>query len=94
IDKKAGVSTIPIFLGANKSAQLSQLALALFFIVSVVHYTWSRQYEIIAAFSISFASTWIFLSSATIKRHRLYYEGILDGTLFLQGLLVLACYFL
>lgn len=93
-DSQEGLRTIPLKIGEQKSIRLSITALVLFFALAVIHYTITNQWFLIFAFSISFITTMIFLSSKKIRRMPLYYYGILDGTMLLQGILVIGFYYI
>jgi len=89
-DRSSALKTIPLLLGEQKSIQLSLTLLHLFFITTVIHYTITSQWILIAAYTISFLSTYFFICNKKLHPLPLYYYGILDGTLLLQGALVIA----
>lgn len=93
-DKQAGLKTIPLLFTENKSYIISYLFLLIFFLVSVFHYQIPNQRFIILSISISTVTTFIFLYSKKIRNFNLYHYGILDGTMLLQGLLVLLFYYM
>lgn len=92
-DHDAGLKTIPLRIGAKKSIDLSIGILILFFVITAVHYFITNQWMLLNAFSTSFLTTIVFLSNKKIRSTPLYHYGILDGTLLLQGLLVVAFYY-
>ena len=92
--KIAGLKTIPLLIGAKKSIYSSISALVLFLTIAVFHYLITNQWIIISAFTISFLTTIVFLINERIRNLPLYYYGILDGTMLLQGVLVLGLYFI
>ncbi len=93
-DKQAGLKTIPLLLNENKSLAISYLSLFSFLIVSFFHYQMLNHWFIILPLSISALTTFIFLNSKKIRHVTYYHYGILDGTMLLQGLLVLVFYYL
>ncbi|HSH64280.1 MAG TPA: UbiA family prenyltransferase [Bacteroidia bacterium] len=93
-DKQAGLKTIPLLLNEDKSLVLSYLSLFIFFLISFFHYQMLNRWFIILPLSISTLTTFLFLNSKKIKNLPYYHYGILDGTMFLQGLLVLVFYYL
>ena len=93
-DKQAGLKTIPLLLSENKSWTIAYVALLLFWLISLVHYQPLNYWFALVALSISALSTFIFLKSEKIRRLPLYHYGILDGTMLLQGLLVLLFYYI
>jgi 4-hydroxybenzoate polyprenyltransferase len=93
-DKRAGLKTIPLLLSANKSWTIAYIALLLFWLVSFAHYQPLNYWFAIVALSISALTTFVFLKSEKIRRLPLYHYGILDGTMLLQGLLVLLFYYI
>jgi len=92
-DKQAGLKTIPILFNEKKSNNISYLSLFIFFIISFFHYQLQHSWFIIWAFSISALTTFLFLKVKRIRKITFYHYGILDGTMLLQGLLVLAFHY-
>lgn len=92
-DKQAGLKTFPLLLSENKSLAISYLSLFIFFLISFVHYQQLNYWFIIFPLGISTLTTFIFLNSNKIRNLPFYHYGILDGTMFLQGLLVLVFYY-
>lgn len=92
-DKQAGLKTIPLLLNENKSLVISYLSLFIFFLISFIHYQQLNYWFIIFSLGVSSLTTFIFLNSKKIRNMPFYYYGILDGTMLLQGLLVLVFYY-
>lgn len=86
VDKKYGLKTIPLLMGKKHSLNLAYFSLGLFFVASCIHY--NEQPKILAAMSISAFATFLSLSLEKIKTHELYHEGILDGAMMMQAMLV------
>lgn len=94
VDKQVGLKTIPMLLTENRSILISNLSLLIFFLVSFFHYHLLNYGCIIIALSISTLTTFVFLNSKKIKNLNYYHYGILDGTMLLQGVLVLIFYYI
>jgi 4-hydroxybenzoate polyprenyltransferase len=93
-DDKAGLKTLPLIVGERSATGIANIALVLFIVLSVIHYTCTNQFYFVAAFLISGISTIYFITSSGVKALKHYYYGILDGTMILQAILVFAFYFL
>jgi len=93
-DREAGLKTIPLLLNENKSLFISYLSLLIFFLISYLHYQILNYWFIIFALSISTLSTFVFLKFKKFKSLPYYHYGILDGTMLLQGALVLVFYYI
>lgn len=92
-DRQAGLKTIPMLLNEKKALNLSYFSLLAFFLISFFHYQNRNEWFLIWALGISAATTFLFLWSVKIRKMKDYYYGILDGTMLLQGLLVLVFYY-
>lgn len=93
-DEKSRLKTLPLLVGEKASIRIANAALILFMIICTVHYTAMQQYQFVAAFLISGLSTVYFINNRKVKGLVHYHYGVLDGTMTLQGLLVIAFYFL
>lgn len=94
VDRRAGLKTIPLLLKENIALTLSYLSLLLFWLISFFHYQLQNDWFIIGAFGISALTTFLFIRQKTFRKLSWYYSGILDGTMVLQGLLVIVFYYL
>lgn len=92
-DRCAGLKTIPMLLNEKKALTLSYLSLLVFFLISFFHYQLRNEWFIIGAFGISALTAFLLIRQKTLKKLSWYYDGILDGTMLLQGLLVLVSYY-
>lgn len=92
-DRQAGLKTIPLVLGEKAALIIAYIALFSFFVISFIHYWQSQSWFIVYALSLSTITTFYFLKSKKIRALRFYHYGILDGTMLLQGLLVLFFYY-
>jgi 4-hydroxybenzoate polyprenyltransferase len=93
-DKQAGIKTIPLIFDKSKSLALSNILLLIFFLISFFHYQVQGSWFIIYALGLSALITFMFLKMKTFRNLTYYYYGILDGTILLQGLLVLVFYYI
>lgn len=93
-DKQNKLKTLPLLVGEKRASQSANAAMVLFVIMCALHYSNGQQVHLLLAFVISGISTLIALNNNWIKRQVHYHYGVLDGTMLLQGLLVLLFYFL
>jgi len=92
-DKSAGLKTIPLLIGEKKATQLAISSLVLFALLCVVHYVKTPLVYTLPALIISAVTTFVFIISEKLKKTSYYHYGILDGTMFFQGLMVVASYY-
>lgn len=92
-DRKAGIKTIPLLVNQKKALVLSYLSLSVCLVISLFHYRIPNNWFIIEALCISLITTSLFLKLNFFRNWSRYYYQILDGTLLLQGMLVLVFYF-
>ncbi len=93
-DKKEKLKTIPLLIGKKLAMLVANISLLLFIVLCLIHYQREVFMLINFAFALSAVSTFFFLNSKWVQARKMYHYGILDGTLLLQGLLVLVCYYL
>lgn len=93
VDKQSGLKTVPILLNTQTVLNISYLSLGTFFMITLFHYQIPKEWFLVAALGISALSTYLFIRLKTFRNLSWYYEGILDGTMFFQGLFVLAFYY-
>ena len=94
VDVKEKLITIPILTGKRNALLIANLVLVLFTILFLAHYRHAPFVLINLALALSAVSTFFCINSKQLQSKDFYYYGILDGTLLLQGLLVLMCYYL
>ncbi|MGE5395627.1 MAG: UbiA family prenyltransferase [Candidatus Saccharibacteria bacterium] len=94
IDQQSGLKTIPILIGEKWSVRISNMALLLFMLLCLYHYSFKKEGFILTAMLISALTTLFFINSQKMKKIAYYHYGLLDGTMLLQGLLVLVFYFI
>jgi 4-hydroxybenzoate polyprenyltransferase len=93
-DAEAGLKTIPLLFSNNTSYLISYISLMIFLTVSYLHYFSENFVFVFLALAISVSTTFIFLKNKAIRKLPYYYNGILDGALLLQGLMVYVFYFI
>lgn len=94
VDEHDGLKTIPLFFGERKSLMISVWSLMGFILLTSLHYGSSDQRFLVVSFAISAISTIWFITNQRIRQLPLYHYGILDGTMLLQGVIVLGAYHL
>ena len=88
-DGQQELKTIPMLLGEKNSLKLSYFLLSVFLLSSAFHYVPEKEWMILLAMCLSGITTYFFLKMDYFKRMPFYHYGILDGTLLLQGILVI-----
>lgn len=88
-DKAVGLKTLPLLLGEKRSMALSYISVLAFTAICVFHYSYLKEPFIVMALVLSALITFFFLKWDHAKKLQLYHYAILDGTLLLQGILVL-----
>lgn len=91
-DKGSGLKTIPSYFGEVNSYNIAKIAMILFFIITIIHYIYTFQYFIAVALMISSIITLSIYQIKQLRNHPLYYYGLLDGMMILQGVLVSLAY--
>ena len=93
-DSQQGLKTIPLVMGKKNALTLANIALVCFTGLSLLHYNQPDFYRINIALAVSALSSFIFINNKKLQQVPFYHYGILDGTMLLQGILVLAAYYL
>ena len=88
-DGQQELKTIPMLLGEKNSLKLSYFFLFIFLLGSAFHYAPEKEWMILSAMCLSGITTYFFLKMDYFKKMSFYHYGILDGTLLLQGMLVI-----
>jgi 4-hydroxybenzoate polyprenyltransferase len=88
-DRNQELKTIPMLLSEKNSQNLSYLFLLIFLLSAALHYGPEKEWLILSAMYLSGITTYFFLKMNYFKRMAFYHYGILDGTLLLQGILVI-----
>jgi 4-hydroxybenzoate polyprenyltransferase len=92
-DKSAGLKTIPSLIGEKNAMRLAKFSLLLFVLLCLIHYIKMPLAYTLPALIISAITTLFFITNEKIKKTTYYHYGILDGTMFFQGLMVVASYY-
>lgn len=94
IDQQSGLKTIPLVIGEKWSLRISNMTLILFLLLCFYHYSVTKEDFLLSAFILSALTTLFFINNQKLKKMAYYHYGILDGTMLLQGLLVVLFYFI
>lgn len=92
-DAFSRVKTIPIKFGENNALKFSNISLLLSIGIATLHYLDRNVIFILPAYLLSIVSTFIFINIKSLKSLPLYYHGILDGSIFIHGVLIVMCYY-
>jgi len=93
-DYKSGIRSIPIIYGKQKSKLFADWMLVAAMVIGVLHYLQRLDYSIAIALVISLMVTLLCMNFKRIQNSSVYYHGILDGTILLQGILLTISYYL
>lgn len=93
-DSKSGLKTLPLMIGERNSIRMANFAIFCFLVITICHYAIKQQYYFAGALAVSGLTTLLFLNNKRIRSLPHYHYGILDGTMSLQGLLIIAAYYL
>lgn len=88
-DRQAGLKTLPGLFHEHRAMRISYLAIILFGAISIIHYAALHQWMVCIPLLISALTTYFFLSNQKMKKLEYYHYGLLDGTMLLQGVLVI-----
>jgi 4-hydroxybenzoate polyprenyltransferase len=88
-DTLAGIKTIPVILGEKRALQVCNLALLVSLVTATFHYPLIHFAFIVPAYFVSVILIYIFINSMKIRKLPFYYDGILDGSILLHGILIL-----
>ena len=92
-DALVGIKSIPVVLGENKALLISNIAMLIYLVLAGIHYRLFHLDYIIPAYAVSITSLYIFVNSKKLRNLPLYYHGLLDGNIILQGLLICLSYY-
>ncbi len=93
VDRLSGIHTIPLMLGAKRASHIAVAGLLVFMLLAVFHYRGEDRWYILAAFIITAIITLYFITNKKLQGSKYYYYGLLDGTMVLQGVLVIVAYY-
>jgi 4-hydroxybenzoate polyprenyltransferase len=92
-DRASGLKTIPILIGQKKSIVVANISLLLFTTICLVHYPMYKLTFILPGLILSALSTLFFLNNKMLRSLYYYHYCILDGTMILQGFLVIIFFY-
>ncbi len=93
-DRSQQLKTIPILLGEKQSLRLSYLFLVIFGTISAIQYIPQKKWLFLGSMCVSGITTFLFLKLRYFRKFQFYHYGILDGTMLLQGLLILGAFWI
>jgi 4-hydroxybenzoate polyprenyltransferase len=93
-DRKSGINTIPIAFGPDRAIQISNISLVIALLIAISQYSEISSVYTLAAFILSIGITLILINSKKLRTLPCYHNGILDGCVFLHGILVVGSYFI
>jgi len=95
VDQHIQVKTIPSIIGIEKSKLLAGLLLVFAFIIaSLLYFLTVYNVYILTALGLSYLSTYLLITYSDKTANDYFFTGIMDGTMLIQFLLVLAFYWL
>lgn len=93
-DAFASLRTIPIVYGEKTALKISNISMLLSLLITIFHYVDTKMLFVLPAYLFSIVSTFIFINNKTLKNMQFYHHGVLDGSILLHGLLIIASYYL
>ncbi len=93
-DLAAGIKTLPALITVSKANKMAIVFILSFAILNYINYVWQNNLFLLIFLQISAAFTFLVLTHSKFKKSEYYYYGWLDGTMLLQGLLVVMGYLL
>lgn len=94
-DAIAGLRTLPVMIGTQRSRYLSYVSLFLYVVFVIVRMCYRKSPDIFdLILLLSGLITFIVLRKSSTHNHSYYYYGLLDGMILLQAMLVFIAYLL
>ncbi len=93
-DSISYLKTIPIVFGENMTLKTTNVFMLISLSIASFHYSYSYMLFILPAYIFSIVISVFFINSKTLKSLPLYYYGILDGSIFLHGVMIFGSYYL
>jgi 4-hydroxybenzoate polyprenyltransferase len=93
-DRLSSLKTIPIHFGESNAIKISNIALLLSLSIAGFHFYNSKMIFILPAYALSILITLIFINYKPLRNVAFYYHGILDGCIFLYGMLIFVSFYL
>ncbi len=95
IDKADLVTTVPQLIGENKARQLAMGFMFLYIILIIPEYLFGMvNLKIFIALIISAVINAVLVLMSSSNRSEYFYVAVIDGTMILQGLMLLLVYYL
>ena len=93
-DTKSGIKTIPLLVGEKPAMMLANVCLCIYLIFSFLFYNATGDLAILFANLTSFIITLFILNVGVTNKKVNYFNFMLDGMIFLQGILVVIFFYL
>jgi 4-hydroxybenzoate polyprenyltransferase len=93
-DRKLAIKTIPLLVGYKPAMMLANVCLCIYVIFSLIFYVSSHNLATLIANIFSFIITLFILNIALTNKKVNYFNLMLDGMIFLQGLLIVIFFYL
>jgi 4-hydroxybenzoate polyprenyltransferase len=93
-DFQSGLKTIPLAIGAKKAIEVANISLLVFGVICLFHYYRTDNLFLLIAFLSSAISSVVVINVRYFRELTFYHYGILDGTMLLQGILTLLCWYM
>jgi 4-hydroxybenzoate polyprenyltransferase len=94
VDRQHGLKTLPLLVGKKMALGIANGTLAVFILLCLYHYSKSAEPAVLLALVLSSLIALVFINNKELSKLPYYHYGLLDGTMLLQGLLVLASYYI
>jgi len=93
-DALSSLKTLPVTFGESNALKISNIFLLLSIVIVAFHYMDANMLFVLPAYLFSIACTFIFINNKTLKNTAFYHHGILDGSILMQGILILLSFYL
>jgi len=93
-DRKLAIKTIPLLVGDKPAMKLANVCLCIYVIFSLIFYNAFGNLAIFLANLVSFIITLFILNIVLTNKKVNYFNLMLDGMIFLQGLLIVIFFYL
>ncbi len=91
-DASQGLLTLPLRLGEVKTLKLSNACMVIFFMCSVLFCLHFNQLYMMPSACLTLIILGVIINNKSIKKHSLYYDLYLDGTMLIHGLSIILAY--
>lgn len=92
-DARSSLKTLPVTFGESKALKISNIFLLLSLSIAIFHYVDTKMLFVLPAYLFSIVITFIFINNKALKNVAFYHHGILDGSILLQGIMILLSFY-